>query len=304
MHVLDNQSSDNTMPWLKSLSDDRIRLWTSGSALSIEDSWARVKGVEKREFMTLIGHDDILHPGFLAAIKTLIDRHPDAALYQTGSHLINADGKRIRNCRPASVCETAAQYLAARFTFQRDVFGTGYVMRSADYDRVGGIPAFERLFFADDVLWLSLMRGSYKAYDPGDHFAVRIHPKSESASLPSAWGSILRGLYQFSTFLRGYTEDDEASRVVAEMHGPAFMLAYHRNAYILALVESSQAGRKISSDATTTIRASLAACAPGLEGDLGRSAKIVLIHALNAGPMRALVPWLWNAYCRFKNSAR
>jgi hypothetical protein len=222
---------------------------------------------------------------------------------QQGVEIIlnNADGTRIRSCRPALDYETAAQYLAARLTFQRDVFGTGYVMRSADYDRVSGNPAFEMLVFADDVLWLSLMRRSYKAYDPDDHFAVRIHPKSESTSLPSALGSILRGLRQFSTFLAGYMEDDEVSRTAAEMHGPAFMLA---KAYILAHVESSQAGRKISSDAATTVRASLAACAPGLEGDLGRSANIVPIHALSAGPMRALDTRLWNAYCRFKNRAR
>ena len=301
LNVLDNQSSDNTMPWLKSLSDSRVRLYTSSSVLSIEDSWARIKGVDKQEFMTLIGHDDILDPGFLAATKTLIDRHPDAALYQTGSRLINSDGKTIRSCRSVPDCETAAQYLSARFTFQRDIFGTGYVMRSADYDRVGGIPSFEKLFFADDALWLSLLLGSYKASDPAEHFAVRIHPKSESASLPSAWSSILRGLNQFTEFLHRYIENDEAVRTVTVALEPEFLLAYHRNAYIYALVEASQAARKIDPAVLPYISALLATSAPSVAGRLRRSTKVAIVESLNASSLRWLIPHLWKAYNKLKN---
>jgi hypothetical protein len=304
LNVLDNQSSDSTMPWLKSLADIRVRLWSSSSALSIEDSWARIKGVEKHEFMTLIGHDDTLDPGFLAATKALIDRHPDASLYCTGSRLINSDGKTIRSCRPVPDRETAAQYLAARFKFQRDIFGTGYVMRSADYDRVGGIPGFEKLFFADDALWLSLLLGSYKASDPAEHFAVRIHPKSESASLPSAWSSILRGLNQFTEFLHRFIENDEPSRTVTVALEPAFLLAYHRNAYIYALVEACQAGLKIEPAVLERIESSLAACAPSAAGDLRGSARVAIIEGLNASPIRVQVPRLWRAYNKLKTGAR
>ena len=200
--ILDNQSTDETENWLKTLNDPRIRVQSSTSSLSIVESWARIKREPKREYMTMIGHDDLFDPGFLAAIQVLINRHPDAALFQTGSRLINSEGKTIRDSRPVAMHETAADYLRARFEFRRDVFGTGYVMRSADYEKVGGIPAFDRLFFADDALWLSIMRGSYKVNDPAVYFAVRIHSRSESASLPSAWGAILNGLCQFNEFLK------------------------------------------------------------------------------------------------------
>src|SRR5438105_14232461 len=98
--------------------------------------------------MTLIGHDDKLDPGFLEAINSLIDRKPDAKLYQAGTRLIDSKGEKIRGCKPVPERETPAQYLEGRLTYQRDITGTGVVMRSADYDRVGGIPHFERLFFA------------------------------------------------------------------------------------------------------------------------------------------------------------
>ena len=303
LHVLDNQSSDETVAYLRSVGDERIRLVTSDAPLSIEESWARIRASEKEEFMTTIGHDDLLDPGFLAAIKALIERHPDAALYTTGSRLINDEGKTIRSTHPVPPRETPAEYLTARFTFRRDNFGTGFVMRSADYDRVGGIPKFERLFFADDALWLALMKDSYKACDPAELFSIRIHPKSESASLPSAWGSILRSLQQFTQYLRGYVQHDEAARRVAADLEPGFLLTYHRNAYIFALVEASQAGRRIPAATRERIVSSLEDAAPSVAGRLRRSPKVALVEALNASPLRAQVPHLWSAYYRLRTRA-
>ena len=265
------------------------------------DSWARILGVEKREFMTLIGHDDLLDRGFLEAVKKLIDAHPGAGLYQTAARLIDSDGRKIRSCRPSPEREMAAEYLTARFKFDRDVFGTGYVMRSADYDRVGGIPGFEKLFFADDALWLSMMKGSYKAADPTELFSVRIHPKSESASLPSAWSAILTGLRQFSRFLASY--EDAPSQSVVNSLGAGFQLTYHRNAYIFALIEACQVGRKVAPEKRQRIESSLASCAPQASGQLRGSAKVKVIEALNASPARALVPLLWRAYYRLKSQA-
>lgn len=299
--ILDNQSTDNTTAWLQGITDPRVRLHASSESLSIVDSWARILGVEKREFMTLIGHDDLLDRGFLEAVKKLIDAHPGAGLYQTAARLIDSDGRKIRSCRPSPEREMAAEYLTARFKFDRDVFGTGYVMRSADYDRVGGIPGFEKLFFADDALWLSMMKGSYKAADPTELFSVRIHPKSESASLPSAWSAILTGLRQFSRFLASY--EDAPSQSVVNSLGAGFQLTYHRNAYIFALIEACQAGRKVAPEKRQRIESSLASCAPQASGQLRGSAKVKVIEALNASPARSLVPLLWRAYYRLKSQA-
>lgn len=297
--VLDNQSTDGTVEWLKSQNDRRIRLYGSQAPLSIVESWARATGCEKKEYMTLIGHDDALDPGYLETIKKLIERHPEARLYQTGSRFIDSDGDTIRSCRPVPERETPAQYLEGRFTYQRDITGTGVVMRSAEYDRIGGIPNFERLFFADDALWLSLMRGGYKAADAAELFSVRMHPKKESTSQPAAWPSFLLGLNQFSDFLQRYIASDADARAVAARHLPAFMLNYHRNIYIFALVEACQAGRKIDPSAVERIAASLAKCAPEAAGALRHTAKVTAVETLNASFLRALVPHLWIAYRRF-----
>lgn len=297
--VLDNQSTDNTVPWLKSLADSRIRLFHSSSALSIVDSWARAVAVEKREYMTLIGHDDLLDPDFLLAIKRAIDRYPDAKLYQTGFRLIDSVGKTIRGCRPVPERESPAQYLQGRLTYQRDITGTGVVMRSADYDRIGGIPHFERLFFADDALWLSLMRGGYKAFDSADLCGVRMHAHKESTTQPSSWPSLLSGLNQFADFVDDYVESDAAAQAVVGQYFDGFMQRYHKNLYILALLEACQMGRKIDAETANRIFASLSRRAPATAASIRHSLTIRLIETLNGSPMRKTALPFWEMYRRF-----
>lgn len=297
--VLDNQSTDNTVPWLKSLADNRIRLHHSSAALPIVASWARAVAVEKREYMTLIGHDDVLDPGFLLTIKRTIDRYPDAKLYQTGFRLIDSVGKTIRGGRPVPERESPAQYLQGRLTYQRDITGTGVVMRSADYDRIGGIPHFERLFFADDALWLSLMRGGYKAFDSTELCGVRMHPRKESTTQPSSWPSLLSGLNQFADFVENYVLSDAAAQAVVIRNFPDFMQRYHKNLYILALLEACQMGRRIDSETANRLFASLERRAPGTAASIRHSLAVGLIEALNGSPMRKTALPVWEMYRRF-----
>jgi len=297
--VLDNQSTDATVPWLKSLTDSRIRLYGSSSSLSIVDSWARAVEVEKREYMTLIGHDDLLDPDFLLSINRTIGRFPDAKLYQTGFRFIDSVGKTIRACRPIPERETPAQYLEGRLTYRRDVSGTGVVMRSSDYDRIGGIPHFERLFFADDALWLSLMQGGYNAFVAADLCSIRMHPRKESTTKPSAWPSLLSGLNQFADFIESYIRSDAEAGAVVSEHFASFMLRYHRNLYILALLEACQMGRKIDAATADTLAASLGKREPALTASIRTSPPIKLIEALNASPLRRATVPLWEMYRRF-----
>lgn len=302
--ILDNASTDNTVEWVTSLDDSRIRLVKSERSLSIQESWGRIKHEPKQEFMTMIGHDDIFDVCFLEIINELILKYPDASLYQTGSRLINSQGKVIRSCQSVPDSETAAQYLRARFSFERDVFGTGYVMRSSDYDHLGGIYDFEKLFFADDALWLSLTMKSWKAADQREAFSVRVHPKSESASLPSAWLSILLGLNHFIGFLNEFIKEDKASERVYNELASSFMLAYHRNMYIFALVDACRKGEKISKDVYQRIDSSLVEIDPVLAGQLTKSLKVRTIELLNASYFRWTVLPLWKIYGILKTKSR
>jgi len=301
--VMDNASTDNTAEWVESLDDSRIRLIKSERSLSIQESWGRIKHQSKQEFMTMIGHDDIFDHAFLSIINELIIKNPKASLYQTGSRFINSKGNTIRSCQSVPDSESAAQYLSARLEFKRDVFGTGYVMRSNDYDEIGGIFDFEKLFFADDALWLSLMRKSWKSSDPREAFSVRIHSQSESASLSSAWPSILLGLSHFNAFLNEFIRQDAESATVYKIFAPAFILTYHRNMLIFALIDASRKQKKISSDIVHKIELSLSENASSVDGLLKKSLKVRAILVLNATIFRGMLIHLWNIYNIIKSKS-
>jgi len=212
--VLDNASSDGSAEWISSLKEPRVMLVSSETPLSIQDSWARILRSPKSEFMTMIGHDDLLDKDYLETIRSLIARHPDAGLYQTHFRLIDSGGKQLRPCRPMPERETAAGFLESRMLFQRDSYGTGYMLRSSDYERVGGMPGYEKLLFADDALWMKLMLGSWKATAKEECFSYRVH--SESTSFAPEPSSLYEGLDQYLVFLQDACSRDSHVADVAK----------------------------------------------------------------------------------------
>ena len=301
VHVLDNSSMDNTLNWLRSIKDSRVHIYTSEVSLNIVESWARIKKIKKNEFMTMIGHDDVLDSDFLSSINILIESNPEAGLYCTRARFINAHNKVIRSCSPIKVKETSADYLKARFKFKKDVYGTGYVMRSEDYDSLGGIPGFEKLFFADDALWLLLMQKRYMSSDPSEHCSVRIHSQSESASAPQSWPYLLKGINQFNDFLHEYRVLNPECAEIIDEDKSSFMLTYHRNIYIYALILACQQNQRISLEAINLIQNSLESCTSGLPNRLRESLIVKAIEFANKSVLRKALPPLWNLYCNIKN---
>ncbi len=174
--VLDNCSTDGTKEWIDALQDSRIKLITADRPLTIEESWERIQYIEKNEFITMIGHDDILLENYLQTMQQLIADHPDASLYQTHFTYIDSQGNNIRTCKPMAARENAADFLKQFLTSAVDIMGTGFMMRAADYDALGGIPVqYPNLLFADMELWLRLTMKGYKAVSRDYCFQYRIH---------------------------------------------------------------------------------------------------------------------------------
>ena len=171
--VLDDGSTDGSLAWLQSLDEPRLMVFPAPEHLGIVRNWQRALTLPKAEWMTIVGQDDLLDPNYLAVMQRLTQECPDAGLYHAHFRFIDAPGKTIRACRPLPARETAAEYLTALFSGTRDTYGTGYLMRSARYEAAGGIPVWEKLLFADDALWITLMEGADKATAPEACFSCR-----------------------------------------------------------------------------------------------------------------------------------
>jgi len=174
--ILDNNSTDGSLQWLNSLNDRRIILYTSAKSLSIEENWGRIKDVQKNEFMTMIGHDDLLDKTYLEEMGKLIRKHPTASLYQTHYTYIDKDGLLTRACLPMDESQKAYEFLACQMNRTIDSTGTGYMMRSKDFDELGGMPVnYPNLIFSDYELWIKLSMKGYKATSQKDCFQYREH---------------------------------------------------------------------------------------------------------------------------------
>lgn len=174
--ILDNKNTDGSLEWIVTLNDKRIIVHTTDIDLGISENWARIKDVPKNEFITLIGHDDILLPHYLETMDALIKKHPDASLYQAHFDYIDEKGKLLVKCKPMDEIQYAHEFIAMQFLQMLDSTGTGYMMRSKDYDRLGGIPTdYPGFIFADYELWVRLISLNYKATALESCFQYRIN---------------------------------------------------------------------------------------------------------------------------------
>jgi glycosyltransferase involved in cell wall biosynthesis len=222
--VLDNASSDGTTAWIESLRNEKIVLHKSEESLTIEQNWARIKDVPKNEFMTMIGHDDLLHPGYLQEMDDLIERHPAASLYQTHFKYIDGKGNFIRDCLPMVEKQQAHEFLASQMKQEIDSTGTGYLMRSKDFDALGGMPVqYPNLIFSDYHLWLNLMLLGYKATSAKQCFSYRIHRSVSRTTNGMAYQQA------FCLYIEHLVQLKEKNKAIAEvirLYGPAFLLFY------------------------------------------------------------------------------
>jgi glycosyltransferase involved in cell wall biosynthesis len=180
--IVDSGSTDGTLKWIREIGDSRIRIYTTNTRLGIVENWQRFTTIPRNEFMTIMGHDDILYPNYLATIDQLIEQNPDAGLYQTHFNFIDGKGKIIRAGAPMKMRVTPEEFLEAVLLNTMEITATGFMVRSKHYDNLGGIPAYPNLLYADIELWLNLVMNSYLAVAPENCFEFRLHVDNTSKS--------------------------------------------------------------------------------------------------------------------------
>lgn len=184
--ILENCSTDSTKTIIDSFHDSRIKVYFADKPLTIEENWQRILAIDKGEFITLTGHDDIFDENYLLYMDELISRHPEASLYQAHFRYIDSQGKEIGKCRRMAEIQNATEVIHNFLCNKIDLMGTGFMMRSRDYNRVGGIPPYPNLLFADMELWIRLAQKSCLAVDNRETFAYRKHVSATTSTSTDA----------------------------------------------------------------------------------------------------------------------
>lgn len=235
--ILENGSTDNTLAVLNGYQDERLQIIPAAGPLGIQQNWARILDLSLSGFITIAGHDDIFYPRFLVEIMALIQAHPQASLHYSHFNFIDNAGNILKRCKPIPYRETGDAFLQARQRLNRDMYGTGYVMRFADYKAVGGFPDHPGLYYADELVFYRLAQISEKVCSPETLFGYRYHRESASFKIG------LEALYEASSRYwkalsqTPYFQSDQNKQLAAHYIGRMFSRRYHR--LLLDLLKSA-----------------------------------------------------------------
>ena len=188
--------------------------------MDILQNWGRIKDLHKKEYMTILGYDDILSKGFLSCINNSINTNPDASLYHTHFNYINSNSEAIKKCQSLPTQMTASDYLEYTLKESIDIMATGYVFRSKDYDAIGGIPtSYPNLIYADAQLWIELSKKSHLVIDPSIQFSFRIH---SSVTKTSKDKILLDAFILFLDYLKGLKQESANFELAIQSNLTAF----------------------------------------------------------------------------------
>ncbi|SDS28709.1 glycosyltransferase family 2 protein [Microterricola viridarii] len=91
--IIDDRYPDpEPMRWARALADPRITVLENPVNLGVSGNFARSVELATADFTTIMGCDDVLLPGYVARMRELAQRFPDAAYVQPGVEVIDADG--------------------------------------------------------------------------------------------------------------------------------------------------------------------------------------------------------------------
>lgn len=294
--ILDDGSTDGSLEWLGALNDPRMKLYPSPQNGGIVKNWRRALEIIKGEFMTVLGQDDLFDTDFLGVIDHLIRAEPDASLYNAHFRFIDANGQKIASARPIPAHETAAQYVAALFSHQRDTYATGYVFRSALHDQMNGFPPYPNLFFADDAFWISAMSHSYKATAPQECFSCRRHSDSLSAT-NTQWHAWMVAMNLYVNFLTEKGMRDADFKNAVNTFGFDYFMYYCRVKYLDGLVQETQKNRRIDPELLPQMEKNLSAVHPGKRERINAARNFKVREFINR---YAVTRQLYNMYIRKK----
>jgi len=183
LHILDSGSTDGTLEWIASLADPRIIVHTSNSVaiLTIQQNWSRMKTIPRNEWMSIVCADDNLYPDYLEVMQLLIDANPDASVFGTHFDFIDSKGDFIKTM--GQMNEKFTPFSFAEKLITNEVGVVCMMVRSADFDKMGGVPEFPNFLFADFPLYIELARLSGSVViSPKICLAYRLHELSTTKS--------------------------------------------------------------------------------------------------------------------------
>ncbi|MEZ0092072.1 glycosyltransferase family 2 protein [Streptacidiphilus sp. EB129] len=90
--VIDDGREPGVPEWFAALGDDRVRYQRNPENLGITRNFQKCVDLLELERAVIMGCDDLLHPHYLATVRSLLERHPGIGMVQPGVEVIDGTG--------------------------------------------------------------------------------------------------------------------------------------------------------------------------------------------------------------------
>ena len=163
--------------------------------------WTRCVQWTSEPWVWMIGDDDMLEPGCVAAFHAARRQHPGVTLFHFSVRRIDAAGKLLENEAVFPPVLSARQFLLGRLTFSLASYAPDYVFRRQTFDERGGFQRFPLAWCSDDATWATLAAPAGIRSVPGPRVSWRLSGSNISARSAANANAKIEAHLQFVEWL-------------------------------------------------------------------------------------------------------
>ena len=93
--VVDDGSEPGVPEWFAGLGDARVRYLRNPENLGITRNFQKCVDLLELERAVIMGCDDLMHPNYVAAVRSVLDEHPGVGMVQPGVEVIDENGAAV-----------------------------------------------------------------------------------------------------------------------------------------------------------------------------------------------------------------
>ncbi len=93
--VVDDGSEPGVAEWFAGLGDARVRYLRNPENLGITRNFQKCVDLLELERAVIMGCDDLMHPNYVAAVRSVLDEHPGVGMVQPGVEVIDENGAAV-----------------------------------------------------------------------------------------------------------------------------------------------------------------------------------------------------------------
>jgi glycosyltransferase involved in cell wall biosynthesis len=173
--VSDNCSTDDTEAVVRGFGDDRVRYFRQATNIGASNNFQlcleRAQGV----FFQLLHDDDLIDPDFVEACMRAAPGDGNIGLIRTGTRIIDASGRILREHRNVLPRLTPGEFFRAWFADETELYLSSSLFRTDRLREIGGFRSRHNLF--SDVVAEVQLAARFGWVDvPDVKASFRVHP--------------------------------------------------------------------------------------------------------------------------------